>query len=235
MDQVKGYFQLQRALKKLKRYDEALDVATKARELAPDNEDIRVAFNEAKRLTRRSIDDYEITKEIGTGNYTSIFIAVDLKATSSSGGSSSATSARTGSGGAGGGTSASSTSVVTTKEVAIKIADKARLQHMKKTHELRRERDILGRCRGNENIIQMQEFFQDESQVYMVMDHCKGDLWEMTRKTGLTLASGRYYLAQVLSTNYKRLKDFQYIFDDDGEGHRAPFTMKNVTSSRCFI
>ncbi|CAD7965887.1 unnamed protein product [Amoebophrya sp. A25] len=162
---VKGYFHLQRALKKLKRPDEALRVVETARKLAPENEDLRIAYNEAKRLCKRSIDDYEVVKEVGTGNYTSICIAKDLKSN---------------------------------EEVACKMADKHKVQHMKKTHELRRERHILDRC-THENLIKLQEYFADESHIYMILDYCRGELFEMAKMCGLGRNLSRYYLAQALA------------------------------------
>ncbi|CAD7965696.1 unnamed protein product [Amoebophrya sp. A120] len=249
----KALFQLQKALKKQKQNDEALEICTKLRNLNATSEEIRVAFNEAKRLCKRTADDYEVIQEVGTGNYTSIFIAEDLKLKkeiqkrqlqleSVQEEEEEERNATALSSAAPAAAQQDQDRAVDEKiflqqnsntekvdhvsflagrvpnqdekqlepkqktyhfqqyyetKVALKIADRAKLQHMKKTHELRREKDILYRC-SHENIIKIKEYFQDEMQVYMVLEYCGGDLFEMCKKTGLAVNSAKFYLAQVL-------------------------------------
>ncbi|CAD7969472.1 unnamed protein product [Amoebophrya sp. A25] len=184
-DFVKGYYHLQRALLKQKKGEEALEVIEKLQQSSflrrsrggpsgafdheaeqLEQELLEESYREAKRLCNRSIDDYEIVEEIGTGNYTSIFVARWKRSG---------------------------------EEVALKVANKHRISLMKKTHELRRERHILERCR-HENIIKLLDYFVDESQLYMVLDYCKGgDLQSMSRLCGLGIDMSRHYLAQVLA------------------------------------
>ncbi len=76
---LKPYFHLQRALKKLKQFQEAKEIIRQAREIAPNNEDFRVAWNEVTRLLRHTIEDYELHFAIGHGNFTSIVKAELIK------------------------------------------------------------------------------------------------------------------------------------------------------------
>lgn len=247
-DFVKPYFHVQKAYKKLKRYQEAKEMIEKAQQLAePGNEELRVAMNEVRiffdhdplrqfyheigrgagsihqfqyiiliesgvhrrispckkpppliptparentivlkslnppptmktmilpnpkppsqvnRLLKHNIDDYDIQREIGTGNYTSIFVATFTK---------------------------------TGEKFALKMGDRDKVRHLKKGHELNRERSILERSK-HENIIQFYEGFLDESSIYMVLEHLDCELFDMVKKTGIAENLARHYLVQV--------------------------------------
>ena len=106
------------------------------------------------------------------------------------------------------------TSIFAAKEkVAIKIGDRATIAHKKKGHELNREKDILFQC-DHPNIVKLYEAFIDTMQIYMVLQYCELDLFDMCRKIGLGERLSKFYAAQVFFFVFFEKLVWKYEFPD---------------------
>jgi len=86
------------------------------------------------------------------------------------------------------------------EEFALKIIPKQKLKSLHKENDVIMEKHCLKKLEGNEYVIKLQDTFQDELNLYMVMELVPcGELWDLVKNFGLKSVSLiKYFTAHII-------------------------------------